>query len=337
MFSTAIRMQPAATPCGVCGTPVARSMSAASVRNCSATTPASNGESPRFAEHGGKELRLNSAEQHVAIGDGQRSAAPIRRWTWIRSGRLRPHSQPHAIELADRAAACRDGMDLHQRRAQPDTGNFSVERPLVFAGEVRDVGRRAAHVEADDLVDARLLRRARGADDAARGAGENRVLAVELLRIGEPAGRLHELQLHARQLRGNLIHVAAQNRRQICIDDCRVAARDQLHQRADLMRDRDLRETDAPRELFQLQLVLVIAIAVEQRDRARSDPSIERGAQVALRLLQIERTHDLAVRADDARRSRRPARTASKAARCAARTAWDDADNRCAARPRSRA
>jgi hypothetical protein len=46
-----------------------------------------------------------------------------------------------------------------------------------------------------------------------------------------------------------------------------------------------------------LQFVLVISIAVQQRDRARSDAALERCAQLALRLLQIERTHDVAVRA----------------------------------------
>src|SRR6185503_19991176 len=129
------------------------------------------------------------------------------------------------------------------------------------------------------------------------GTGKNRVLAVDLLRIGESARRLHELQLHARQLRSNQVHVAAEYRRQVRIDDSRIAARHQLHQRADLMRDRNLHEADASRELCQLQLVLMETIAVQQRNRARSDAAIECRAQLPLRLLQIERTNDVAVRA----------------------------------------
>jgi hypothetical protein len=249
MFSTAIRMQPAATPCGFCGTPVARSMSAASVRNCSATTPASSDASPALAEHGREELRLNPAEQHVAIRHGQRTAASIRRWTGIGTGGLRANSQPDAVELANRAAAGCNRVNLHQRRAQPDSRDFSVECPLVLASEMRDVSRRPAHVEADDLADSRLLCRARGTDDAAGGTGKNRVLAVELLRIGEPARRLHELQLHAGSCAATKVHVAAEYRRQVRIDDSRIAARHQLHQRADLMRDRNLHEADASREL----------------------------------------------------------------------------------------
>jgi hypothetical protein len=128
---------------------------------------------------------------------------------------------------------------------------------------MRDIGRGAAHVETDDLADARLLRRARRADDATGRTGENRVLAVKLLCIGQPTGRLHELQLHAWQLRSDLIHVAAQDRRQIRIDDGRVAPRDQFHERTHLVRYRHLREANPPRKLFQLRLVVVIAIPVQ--------------------------------------------------------------------------
>ena len=47
------------------------------------------------------------------------------------------------------------------------------------AGVERDVGRGAAHVEADDLVEPRHRRGARRADDAAGRAGQDRVLALE--------------------------------------------------------------------------------------------------------------------------------------------------------------
>jgi hypothetical protein len=110
---------------------------------------------------------------------------------------------------------------------------FNAISPL--AGEVSNVSGCAAHVEADDLVDAGLLRSARRADDAARGTGENRVLAVELLGVGETARRLHELQLHAGELRGHLIHIASQDWRKVSVHRGRIAARDELHQRADLV------------------------------------------------------------------------------------------------------
>ena len=65
---------------------------------------------------------------------------------------------------------------------------------------VRHVGRSAAHVEADHPVVAAELRRPRHADDAARRPRQDRVLALEGVRIGEPAGGLHEEQLDARHL-----------------------------------------------------------------------------------------------------------------------------------------
>jgi hypothetical protein len=52
---------------------------------------------------------------------------------------------------------------------------------------MRDVGGRATHVEADDAVEAGAARHFHRAHDAARGSGENRVLALEASGIREPA------------------------------------------------------------------------------------------------------------------------------------------------------
>jgi hypothetical protein len=91
-------------------------------------------------------------------------------------------------------------VDAHHRRAHAHAGHLGFELALELAGVVRDVGGRAAHVEADHLGVAGQLRRARHADDAAGRAGQDRVLALEGMRIGQAAGRLHEEQLHARHL-----------------------------------------------------------------------------------------------------------------------------------------
>ena len=92
-----------------------------------------------------------------------------------------------------------------------------------------DVGRGAAHVEADDPVEAGLAGGARHADDAARRAGQDRVLAAEDGGVGEAAVRLHEEE--AARLGGalaqaghDLVDVAAQHRREIGVDD-RVSPR----------------------------------------------------------------------------------------------------------------
>jgi hypothetical protein len=56
------------------------------------------------------------------------------------------------------------------------------------------------------------------------GPRQDGVLALEGVRVGEAAGRLHEEQPHARHLAGHLLDIAAQDRRQVGVDHRRVAA-----------------------------------------------------------------------------------------------------------------
>ena len=84
--------------------------------------------------------------------------------------------------MQDRAAAGGDRMDQHHRRAHAHARDFRLEGALVFAVEMRDVGRGAAHVEADEAIEAGLPSGLRHADHAAGRAGQNRVLALEQVR-----------------------------------------------------------------------------------------------------------------------------------------------------------
>src|SRR5450631_1752429 len=43
-------------------------------------------------EYGGETLGLNAARQHIGIGGGQRTAAPIAGGTWVGAGRSWPHA-----------------------------------------------------------------------------------------------------------------------------------------------------------------------------------------------------------------------------------------------------
>jgi hypothetical protein len=81
--------------------------------------------------------------------------------------RLGPDLEPVLAERQDRAAAGRDGLDLEHRRADAHGGDDGIGRALELAGIERDVRRRAAHVEADDLRTADGTRGADHADDAA--------------------------------------------------------------------------------------------------------------------------------------------------------------------------
>jgi len=103
-------------------------------------------------------------------------------------------------------------VNLHDRGAQAHAGHLGLEGALVFTRKMRHVGRGATHVEADHAVEASELRHCRRADDAAGRAGQNRILALELVRIGQAAGALHELQAHVAKRGLHLLDVATKDR-----------------------------------------------------------------------------------------------------------------------------
>jgi hypothetical protein len=239
--------------------PVAAAISLASAAKRAATTV------ERFIaarpEHAREERRLDLAEREVGIGHRQRPAAAIARRPRVRAGALRADAKARAVEGEDRAAAGGDGVDRHHRRPHANAGDARLERALELASVVADVGRGAAHVEADDLDRLAVvagdaeLGRAHHADDAAGRAGQDRVLALERIRLREAARRLHEVELDAGHLGGDLVDVAAQDRRQVGVDDGRVAAADELHHRADAVRNAHLREAGRASDPFRSQLV----------------------------------------------------------------------------------
>src|SRR3546814_16883527 len=117
----------------------------------------------------------------------------------MRAGAVRTDAVARAVEMQDRAAAGRDRVDVQHRRADAHARDLALERPLIVAGIVRHVGRGAAHVEADDVVEAAHRRGAARPDAAAGRAGPDSALALEPARLAETAVRLHEP--HARAAR----------------------------------------------------------------------------------------------------------------------------------------
>ena len=97
--------------------------------------------------------------------------------------------------MQDRAAAGRDRVDQHHRRAHAHARDLGLEGALVLAVEMGDVGRGAAHVEADDARRSRPRAPVSAMrDDAAGRAGEDGVLALEEIGRREAARRHHEHQ-----------------------------------------------------------------------------------------------------------------------------------------------
>ena len=83
-----------------------------------------------------------------------------------------------------------------------------------------DIGRRAAHIKANDLrlapqniaMGKNDFSRACHANDATGRPRKDGVFALKSLCVHQPARGLHEQQRHTGQLQSQLIHIAAQNR-----------------------------------------------------------------------------------------------------------------------------
>jgi hypothetical protein len=257
------------------------------------------------AEDGGEKLGAKLSGHDIGVGHRQRTAPAIGRRAGVGARAVRPDAHAGAVELQNRAATRRHGVDVHHRRAHPHPGDLGHEDPLVFPGVVADIGRGAAHVEADDLLEPGDLGGADTADHAARGAGENGVLALEHARIGEAAGGLHEHQLApdilgciAIEGRRDPIDIAAQDRREVGIDHGGVATADHLHQRADDMADRDLGEAHVTGDLTRAGLVGGMAIAMDEDHGGGADAGVIGGLEIGAELRFVQRGLDGAVGAD---------------------------------------
>ena len=231
---------------------------------------------PIGAEQRRKMDRLDLAQDHVAIGDGQRPAAPVAGRPRVRPRRGGADQQPPAIEMTDRPAPRRDRVDAHHRHRDAHARQDRIGAAVILPGEQRHVGRGAAHVEADHPVEACASCRARHADDAARRAGQQRVLAMETVARDQPAARLHEQQSARRRLAQTgfqPLYIAAQHRRQIGVGQRRIAARDQSDQRRGAVADRNLGEARRLGQFGQRQLMCLMLPAVHQDDGDRPKPA----------------------------------------------------------------
>ena len=201
--------------------------------------------------------------------------------------------------MQDRAAPGSNGVNEHHGRAHTDAGNFRFERAFIFAVEMGDVGRCAAHVEADKVVEAGLAAGFRHAHHAASGPRENCVFALEQLGSGQPAGRHHEHQSRGGSLGVEVLihlrHIAAQDRRQISIHDSRIATADQLDQWRDLVAHRNLRKIHLAYERCDALLVFGKAIGMHEYDRDRFYAVCLGGGQIGTHGCEIRFLLDCAV------------------------------------------
>ena len=138
---------------------------------------------------------------------------------------------------------------------------------------------------------------ARHADDAARGAREDRVLALEHLGIREAARRLHEEQLHARHFAGHLVHIAAQDGREVGVHHRGVTPAHQLHHGAGGVRCAHLREARFARNACGGFFVRGVAVAVHEHDGCTAQARVVGRPQPFLQVRFVQRLDHIAMSA----------------------------------------
>ena len=188
-------------------------------------------------------VRVETAEDQVDVGQRQRAARAVAGGAGPGAGALRPHLELNAVEAADRAAAGGHALDGEGGRDEVGVPHLVLEEVFEVAIPAGDVGAGAAHVEGDHPREAGPPAGAGGADDPARGSGEEAVLGAEGLRPHQPAGAGHHMEGAGSERAGDAGQIALQDRRQIGVHHRRLRPREELDQGRQLRGERDVAET----------------------------------------------------------------------------------------------
>ncbi len=115
---------------------------------------------------------------------------------------------------------------------------------------------------------------------------------------GKAARAFHELRVDAvSELRDELPDIMVEDGREIGVGERRVAAADQLDQRADIVAGRDLGEAEVGGDGGEALFVVGVAVAVHQHDRHRPDARIIGRRQRAGRTFNVQRAQHFAIAA----------------------------------------
>ena len=248
---------------------------------------------------GSREMRrLQLAHHDVGVGHGQRATSAVAGWSRVGARAFGPHTQACAVELQQRAATRRHGVDAHHGGTHANTGHLGFELALEGACVMAHIGGGAPHVETDDLGVPGQAGRARHAHDPAGWPGQDRVLALKHVGVSEAAGRLHEEQAHPRHFGRHLVHITAKNGREIGIHHRGVTPADEFHHRAGAVAGADLREAHLARQFGGAGLVRGVAVAVHEHDGHTAQTGVESGPQVFAQVPFIQGFNDVALGTD---------------------------------------
>lgn len=104
-----------------------------------------------LTEDAREELRHDSSEHEIRVGDGRVPALAVAHGTRVSSRRLWADDEKTPPEEEPGPSASRHGVDVQLRRLDRHAGDGGFEHVVVAAGVAGHVGGRSAHVEADDL------------------------------------------------------------------------------------------------------------------------------------------------------------------------------------------
>ena len=145
--------------------------------------------------------RIEIAQHRVGVGHGgQRAAAAVGGGAGLGAGALRADRQAAGAVCHQRAAAGADRFDGDHGLAHRPAGELGIGGDLGrAAGDQADIGRRAAHVEAQDLVEPQRGRDMGRGGNAGGRAGQRHGQRPPRggLGRGHAAGRMHDVQARA--------------------------------------------------------------------------------------------------------------------------------------------
>ena len=141
----------------------------------------------------------------------------------------------------------------------------------------------------------RLARRDH-ADNAACGAGQDRILAAKGADFGQPSIGLHEAQAsRLGKARTQTVGVAPKDRREIGVDHSGIAAWDKADEGRDFVADADLREAKLAGDGRETLFMRAILPAMHEDDGKRVDTIFAQCFELRARRVFVERRQDLAI------------------------------------------
>ena len=237
---------------------------------------------------------------HRVGGRRLRAAAAVGRRTRVGAGRARADAEDAAlVDVGDRAAAGADRVDVDHRDHRLVGADLRVEQvlhPQAALLREPDVGRRAADVERDHVVVARLLAGPDAADDACDRAGHEQVHRPRdgAFRRRDAARGRHQVQLRPHLQRLELLLEPADVARDLRPDvGVEADGREALVLpvlRQHLGRDREERLGELlAHDLGHALLVRRVEEREEEADRDRLDAGLLQLADALARPLLVER------------------------------------------------